>query len=53
MLKYGVILTDIELPFSNEIAGLKYLEKALDAGKIEAAIRLGYLYANVTGSHKN
>ena len=33
MLKYGVILTDIELPFSNEIAGLKYLEKALDAVK--------------------
>lgn len=49
MLKYGVILTDIELPFSNEIAGLKYLEKALDAGKIEAAIRLGYLYANGIG----
>ena len=28
MLKYGAILTDSELPFSNEIAGLKYLEKA-------------------------
>lgn len=49
MLKYGVILTDIELPFSDEIAGRKYLEKALDAGKIEAAIRLGYLYANGVG----
>lgn len=49
MLKYGVILTDIELPFSDEIAGRKYLEKALDAGKIEAAIRLGYLYANGIG----
>lgn len=53
LFKYGVLLTDIEQPFSDEICGRKYLEESLSKGECRAALRLAYLYMKGLGVSKD
>lgn len=44
ILRYGLLLTEINSPFFNEIEGAKYLRKASKRGLSIADVRLGDLY---------
>lgn len=49
LLKCGVLLTDIERSYSDEIVGYGYLKQALEKKNYKAALQLGYLYENGIG----
>lgn len=49
LLKCGVLLTDIERSYSDEIEGYGYLKQALEKKHYKAALQLGYLYEKGIG----
>ena len=53
LLKYGVILTDMDSPYSDEFKGVKYLNQALEQNNFEAAYQLGFLYRKGIGVNEN
>jgi TPR repeat protein len=50
LLKYGLILIDMDSPCSDEFKGIKYLQQALDKGNHEAALHLGKFYRKGIGN---
>lgn len=52
-LKYGILLTDMDSPYSNEFKGIKYLQQALDKENYEAAIHLAKLHRQGIGTSKD
>lgn len=49
LLKYGILLTDINSPYSDEFKGAKYLQQALDKDVYDAALYLSRLYRQGVG----
>lgn len=54
LVKLGQVLTaDLESPYSDEIKGMRYLNRAYEKGSVEAAIILADLYRRGVGTIRN